>query len=85
MDDTKVQQAWTQAATTFSCGKCKAARLLVWEKVKGSDPPHQATAIGDCWVALHCDYFRRRIESPAQLQRCGAFQTRDEGRKKSAG
>lgn len=78
MENTKVQQVWTKATTALICGRCKAARLMVWEKTKGADHPQQACAIDDHWVAVHCDYFKRRIESPEQLLRCGAFQKRDE-------
>lgn len=77
MDDARAQQAWTQGSEALFCGRCKAAKLIIWNKAKGETQPQQATAVGEYWVAVHCDYFRRRIESPAQLVRCAAFQKRE--------
>jgi hypothetical protein len=76
MDDARAQQAWTQGTEALFCGRCKAAKLVIWNKIKGDDRPQQATAIGEHWVAVHCDYFRRRVENPDQLVRCGAFEKR---------
>ena len=78
MDDIKTQQVYTQARSKLICGPCKAARLLIWEKLGGDTQPQHATAQlqKGYWVAVHCDYFRRRIEAPQQLQRCGARRTK---------
>jgi hypothetical protein len=74
MDDARAQQAWTQGTEALFCGRCKSAKLIIWTKTRGEDRPQQAAAIGDYWVAVHCDYFRRRIERPEELVRCAAFQ-----------
>jgi hypothetical protein len=78
MEQGKVQQAWKEAREKFFCGECKAARLLIWEKAKGAEAPQCAVTVGEHWEAVHCDYFRRRIEHPDQLRNCGAFQRREE-------
>jgi hypothetical protein len=79
MDNTKTQQTWTHAMQTLFCGQCKSARLQIWNKPKatvGNALKHVVT-VGDQMVALHCDYFRKRIEHPDQLVQCGAFQKRE--------
>ncbi|MES1178242.1 MAG: hypothetical protein ABUL62_28225 [Myxococcales bacterium] len=76
MDNNKTQQTWTQATESFFCAKCKACRLQIWNKVKGADAPQHATVIGEAWVAVHCDYFRRRMDNPEHMVQCGAFQKR---------
>ena len=80
MEDNKTQQAWTQATETFFCAKCKACRLQIWNKIKGAEAPQHATVIGEAWVAVHCDYFRRRMDSPELMAQCGAFQKRTDKR-----
>jgi hypothetical protein len=80
MDNNKTQQVWTQATESLFCAKCKAGRLMIWNKMKGAETPQHATVIGDQWVAVHCDYFRRRIDGPEQLAQCGAFQKRNDKR-----
>lgn len=75
MDKLTTQKVWTQLSEDLICGNCKAVRLLIWEKEKHSESPQQAKSQGDIWYALHCDYFKRRIEHPDLLQRCGAHQT----------
>lgn len=77
MDDARAQQAWTQATEALFCGRCKAAKLIIWNKAKGGERPQHAYALGEQWVAVHCDYFRRRIENPDQLTRCAAFQKKE--------
>lgn len=80
MDNNKTQQIWTQATERLFCGKCKAVRLMIWEKTKGTDAPQHAVVIGEAWVAVHCDYFRRRIDNPDHVAQCGAFQKREDKR-----
>lgn len=82
MDNNKTQQTWTEASAKLFCGQCKAVRLLIWNRTKGTDAPQHATVIGDQWVGAHCDYFRRRVEHPEQLAQCGAFQKRADKRER---
>ena len=77
MDDFITQKLWMQITREFICGDCKALRLLMWEKEKHSELPQHAKSHDTFWYAVHCDYFKRRIEHPDKLQRCGAHQTKD--------
>ena len=76
MSNITIQKLWTQLTTTLICGNCKAQRLLIWEKEKHTDIPQQAISQDTFWYAIHCDYFKRRIEHPDKLQRCGAHQSK---------
>ena len=76
MDKLTTQKAWMQLSEELFCGDCKAIQLLIWEKEKHSELPQHAKIKGDVWYAIHCDYFKRRIEHPDLLQRCGAHQTK---------
>lgn len=63
------------------CGQCKAGRLLQWgrhdQKGWSTDRPlHSVYVDEDTFAAVHCDYFRRRIESPDQLTTCEAMRKR---------
>ncbi len=82
MDNPTLQKLWAQIEAELTCGDCKAARFLIWEKgghsQLGGDPPQQAVVEGDCWYAVHCDYFKRRVEAPDKLRRCGAHQKKNE-------
>ena len=72
--NTPTETAATWFATTF-CRDCKAARLLVWQRDDyDTDGPAHAVKLRREWAALHCDYFRRRVELPGQLTACGAHQ-----------
>ena len=74
------QNVYTQLSEKLFCGDCKAARMLIWTKddspLNNTTPPHSGV-MGEHWYAVHCDYFRRRIELPDQLERCGAHQKKD--------
>lgn len=74
-----VQKVWQQATDQFFCGRCKAARLVIWHN--DVDQPQHTTEVDDCYVAVFCHFFHRRIEAPAALKRCGAFEAREEKRK----
>ena len=74
MADSTTQQFWMQITNGIVCGNCKAMRLLIWEKEKHSESPQHAKTHEAFWYAVHCDYFKRRIEHPDKLQRCGAHQ-----------
>lgn len=59
------------------CSSCKAGCLLHWYRESGislgsGDWPQHAVVVEDHWAAVHCDYFRRRVELPDQLSFCGA-------------
>ena len=45
-----------------------ALRFLIWEQDKhsqlGGDPPQHSIVEGECRYAVHCDYFKRRVEAP---------------------
>lgn len=72
--NTPDETAATWFATTF-CHDCKAARLLAWQRGDyDTEGPLHAVKLPSEWAALHCDYFRRRIELPGQLTECGAHQ-----------
>lgn len=62
------------------CSQCKAAQLLHWTRgevsIGGGDRPQQAVYVDGHWAAVHCDYFRRRVELPDQLNFCDAKRTR---------
>ena len=81
MDNPTLQKLWTQIEAVLTCGDCKAARFLIWEQDKhsqiGGDPPQHSIVEGDCRYAVHCDYFKRRVEAPDKRQRCGAHQKKD--------
>ena len=79
MDNPTLQKLWAQLETDLFCGDCKAARLLIWEQDKhagtlGDSTPQHAVGKDHCWYAVHCDYFKRRVEAPDKLRRCGAHQ-----------
>ncbi len=79
MDDTSVQRVWKQLEHELFCGDCTAARFLIWEKGKhadtlGDSTPQHSVVKDDCWYAVHCDYFMRRVEAPDKLCQCGAHQ-----------
>ena len=78
--DATPQNVYTQLSDTLFCGDCKAARLLIWEQEStqiGSQSPQHSAVQDGYWYAVHCDYFRRRIEFPDKLERCGAHQKKD--------
>ncbi len=54
------------------------ARMLIWDGDKHGDHPQHAVAKDDVWYAVHCDYFKRRVEAPNKLRRCGAHQKKTE-------
>ena len=82
MNEGSVQQAWNQLESTLFCGRCKAVRFLILDargakNINSAAPVHShLTTSGDFWYAVHCDYFRRAIDQPDSLRRCGAFQKR---------
>ncbi len=83
MENLTLQNVWKQLEDRLVCGDCKAARLLIWEKKKYADyddgPQHGILLDERWWCAVHCDYFRRRVEYPGRLRRCGAHQKKDNG------
>lgn len=72
--NSSTQNVWMQQKKALFCGDCKALRLLIWQRMKHVEQPQQALALDDYWLAVHCDYFKRRIEHPDKLLRCGAHQ-----------
>lgn len=58
------------------CGNCHAAKLLHWQVDEGDTlgerAPTHAVDLDPHFAAVHCDYFRRRIELPELLTYCGA-------------
>ena len=61
------------------CGGCQAARLLSWSldpdalSFSGDrDQPQHAVRLEAHLAAVHCDYFKRRVEQPDKLTFCGA-------------
>ena len=73
------ETATTWFKTTL-CHDCKAARLLVWHRDDyDTEGPSHAVKLPAQWAALHCDYFRRRVELPDQLTACGAHQQKGTG------
>lgn len=58
------------------CGNCRAAKLLHWQVedgvTLGERAPAHSVDLAPHRAAVHCDYFRRRIELPELLQFCGA-------------
>ena len=58
------------------CGNCRAAKLLHWQVQEGATlgekAPVHAVDLDIHLAAVHCDYFRRRIELPELLHFCGA-------------
>ena len=40
----------------------------------GDSTPQHSVVKDDCWYAVHCDYFMRRVEAPDKLCQCGAHQ-----------
>ena len=78
MEDITTQTRWMQLINRLCCGDCKAVRLMIWQRQKQVDAPNQAINEGEYWYAIHCDYFKRRIEHPDKLLRCGAHQIKSE-------
>ena len=82
MDDFRQQRLWTQLTETLFCGDCKAGQLLMWDRTGTSrehlDAPRDAVQGEDHWYAIHCDFFKRRIENPHRLVRCRAHRKRGE-------
>jgi len=76
MADITTQTQWMQLEKQLFCGDCKAVRLMIWQRQKQTKLPNQAITEGDYWYAIHCDYFKRRIEHPDKLLRCAAHQTK---------
>lgn len=61
------------------CGSCKSAKFLVWQPAEldesfGEQGPQHAITTDDCVYAVHCDFFRRRVEAPNRLISCHAHQ-----------
>ena len=88
MTDTTTQAQWQQLAPPgdkLLCIDCTAARLLLWDRSPKLDldldhyPAHAITLTSGqgqpYWLAVHCDYFKRRVEHPARLRACGARKT----------
>ena len=83
MNNPTPQKLWTQIEAELTCGDCKTARFLIWEKDKyagsvGASPPQHSVGTEEFLYAVHCDYFKRRVESPDLLKRCGAHQKKGE-------
>jgi len=76
-------RAWYQDMTI--CGSCVAGQLLQWERDRNSigmdNRPQHAVALDEHWVAVHCDYFKRRVERPDRLQFCAAIRLPDPERR----
>jgi len=72
-------RVWYEGRTI--CSHCIAGQLLQWERDKSSigadDRPQHAVTLDNHWVAVHCDYFKRRVENPEQLQFCAAIRHPD--------
>ena len=70
-------RAWYEKETI--CCQCVAGQLMQWERDKNSfsapSEPQHSIDLQDHWVAVHCDYFKRRVERPDLLQFCGAIRT----------
>ena len=65
--------AWYVSRSDFGlCG----SDVLVASLISLTAPQH-AVGKDDCWYAVHCDYFKRRVEAPDKLCRCGAHQAKD--------
>lgn len=80
MNDASTQQLWQQLTNELTCAGCKAARFLIWDSANYTErPTHSVTATVDdqrYFYAVHCDYFKRRVEKPDHLLRCEARQER---------
>ena len=76
MEKNTPQKVWMQLTQGLFCGNCKVMRLMIWEKESHSDLPRQAKTIEEFWYAVHCDYFKQRVEHPDKLKRCAAFQAK---------
>lgn len=68
-----------QLQESVLCGTCKSAKLMVWSTAEldesfGEQGPQYAVTTDDCVYAVHCDYFRRRVEAPNRLISCHAHQ-----------
>lgn len=82
MDNPTLQTLCAQLEADLFCNDCKAARFLIWEKDKhagqlGGETPQHSVIREDCVYAVHCDYFKRRVEAPDKLRRCGAYQKKE--------
>jgi len=76
VDNHSIQTLWNQLSGSLFCGDCTAVRILIWTKERHTEAPQHAVAVDDNWYAIHCDYFKRRIEHPDKLARCGAHQAK---------
>ena len=80
MDEFRQQKLWTQLTEDLFCGNCKAGQLLLWDRSEAGreqlDAPRDAVQGNDHWYAVHCDFFKRRIENPNRLVRCRAHRKR---------
>jgi len=71
-------EAWFKATP---CGGCQASQLLHWQHEQQvtlgfEETPQHAIEVAGHWAAVHCDYFRRRVEQPDKLTFCSARRTR---------
>ena len=82
MDNFRQQRLWTQLTNELFCGDCKAGQLLIWDRTNANkenlESPRDAVQGNDYWYAIHCDYFKRRIENPHRLARCRSHRKRGE-------
>ena len=82
MDKFRQQKLWTQLTDDLVCGNCKAGQLLLWDRSDTGrehlDAPRDAVQGNDHWYAVHCDFFKRRIENPNRLVRCRAHRKRSD-------
>ena len=84
MDNDTLQSITAQLGKSLVCGNCKSARLLIWDRAELDMPfsamaQQQGVQTEECVYAVHCDYFRRRVESPDHLHHCGAHQKKGKG------
>ena len=68
MNDDSIRQTRQHLSRTLFCGHCKHSNLLIWEASRSAEPPHQTATAEGVWYAIHCDYFKRRLEHPDRLR-----------------
>ena len=77
MNNNDTQKIWQELEEKLLCGRCKAGKLLLWEKPAFGDVPYTSKSTDNkhCY-AVTCEYFKKPIQNSMELKRCSAFQAK---------
>jgi len=79
MNNNEIQKVWQELQDSLFCCRCKAGKLLIWDKPTFGDIPHTVKHTDNKHVyTLHCEYFKKPIPNASELKRCAAHQAKKE-------